>query len=188
MVRVLRGNGQRATRDHFHSSELRERGFGRVGASEPRKGPRANLEGDSYRHPARKRSMHLPLFPHQIYDVGARGAKELGGLCPGINSRDEAKRARTHTSFLTFVTHPHPHAYTPSHATRHTNMHNTQAGLLFRYTGAPTVSGETGYFACAGTLPPPFPGFSACFMYKVCWVFLFLLLLFSYSGNVLFPL
>lgn len=67
---------------------LRNFGKGGLGGLEPAnhgKGPRANLEdGDSYHtRPARERAMHLPLFfdfPHQLHDVGARGAKELGGL------------------------------------------------------------------------------------------------------------
>lgn len=72
---------------------------------------------------------HIPLengqcifpffpFPHQLHDVGARGAKELGGLCPGNNSRDEAK----HTCHpptpgrLHHLTHTHTHTTTHKHA------------------------------------------------------------------------
>lgn len=104
--KVVRGFvGQRLTgnRGSFFlslSSELRERGVAGLEPANHGKGPRANLEdGDfchthththtrTHTHPARKRAMHLPFFfslpflPHQLHDVGARGAKELGGLWP----------------------------------------------------------------------------------------------------------
>lgn len=66
---------------------------------------------------------------HTMWGPGARGAKELGGLCPGNNSRDEAKRT-PHTTRLLSPCHPPTHTITTL-TRRHTNMHNTQAGLLF---------------------------------------------------------
>lgn len=142
---------------------------------------------------------HIPLengqcifpffpFPHQLHDVGARGAKELGGLCPGNNSRDEAK----HTC--------HPPTPGRLHHLTHTHTHNdTQTCTIRRLVCSSDRQEHLRFPARLGILllpspsPPPFLGFSACFMYKVCWIFLFLFLAclslsLSCSGNVFFPL
>lgn len=121
-------NGQQGV---FFSS-LRNFGKGGLGRLEPANHgtrPRANLEGgDSYHtHTYRLKTGNASsLFPfhHLLHDVGARGAKELGGSCPGNNSQDEAEHY--------YMSPTHPHTHTHPHHDDTTNMHNTQAGLLFR--------------------------------------------------------
>lgn len=70
--------GQRLTgnRGYFFSSELREKGGGRVGASEPRKGPRANLkDGDSY-HTTGSKTGDASSLPFPIgYTMWGPGAR-----------------------------------------------------------------------------------------------------------------
>lgn len=144
------------------------------------KGPRVNLEdGDSYHthahtHTSRSKTDNAsslffpsPSFPPpsatRCGGQGREGTRRV--VAQEITRGTKAKH--THTC------HPptHPHAYTISHDTTHKHA---------RHAGWSALQIDRGFY---GFRPdwvfcfcrvPPFPGISACFMYKVCWIFLFL--------------
>lgn len=157
---------------------------GRAGASEPRKGPRANLEdGDSYHThvPLENGQCIFPFFsvlPPSATRCGGQGREGARQVAPRKSLAGRSK-ACTHTPLLspTHTTRTPTPSETHAHKRRHTNMHNTQAGLLFRWTGASTASGQTGHFASAGHLTPllpPFPGFLCMLHVQSLLGFLFL--------------
>lgn len=147
------------------------------------KGPRANLEdGDSYHTHTRART-HIPLengqciFPSFLFSPSfpPPSATRCGGQGREGTRRVVAQEITRGTKAKhTHTCHPHhtpTYAYTISHDTTHKHA---------RHAGWSALQIDRGFY---GFRPdwvfcfcrvPPFPGFSACFMYKVCWIFLFL--------------
>lgn len=92
---------------------------------------------------------------YTMWGPGARGAKELGGLCPGNNSRDEAKHTTHHTPSL-LVTHPptpsqHSHDNTQTCTTRRLVCSSDRQGPL-------RFPARLGILLLPKPLPGPLPG------------------------------
>lgn len=104
-------------------------------------------------------SLVFLFFPHQLHDVGARGAKELGRLRPGNHSRDEAKRTHTHTHLchppipsvrLHHQTHTRTNDDTQTCTTRRLVCSSDRQGLL-------RFPARLGILLLPATSPPSFP-------------------------------
>lgn len=113
--------GQRSTGNRGSLFLLRNFGKGGLEPANHERGQEpANFKDDDlvFRPPFRSKAAKLSAHSYELYDVGARGAKELGWLCPGNNSRDEA-----HTPFLSPTsshTHTNTNTNTPIHIHTHT--------------------------------------------------------------------